>query len=586
MADTIVAENAAEQKQQQNGTTALRRKTFDLTAENSLLGQRGVLSSASSALSEADNGHGPDQPQISEFQSDHEKELDELSSRLEQGYQLPRYVLYRWLKATQFDVNAAEEMYKKSQNWRKYKGIEYILHWSPQEVLRKYYPGGFGGWDKSGCPVWIIPFGRADIKGLLTAVSKQDFIDYTLRILETSLTLMEESTRRTKSPVYQHTFIFDMDQFSLKDATYGPTLEVVQALISIYEGNYPETLKAAYVINTSKVFQLVFNILQRTVNQRTLQKIKVFGQTGWKQVLLEEISGENLPEMWGGAKRSEPTKQDLEEDVKPEAAGVCLGGEVPLYYRTLKKGDEILGVSSVHKQEIGAGTSFSAKLCFRKNSSLSWKFRVEGGDIGFSIHRRRCCQKFRPSTTMNGKKSTFTLPLDESIPQVQLTKGTPSSEQVNGIEDKDITTEPNLNPEDILEVFAEVDEETEITEDMNCPLEPVLENTKVKSGRDAHTGFLLCEGGYYYTLVFDNSESIFRSRKLYFSTSTDEHPKKEEAAEKTLDYNTLAMADLMTFVKELLESEHAKRTGTFNDDRILAAPELTGQKDNSTACSH
>ena len=33
----------------------------------------------------------------------------------------------------------------------------------------------------------------------------------------------------------------------------------------------------------------------------------------------------------------------LFKDVKPEAAGVCLGGEVPLYYRTLKKGDEILG---------------------------------------------------------------------------------------------------------------------------------------------------------------------------------------------------------------------------------------------------
>ena len=43
--------------------------------------------------------------------------------------------------------------------------MDCILNWKAPEVLRKYYPGGFAGFDKEGCPVWIIPFGHADVKG-------------------------------------------------------------------------------------------------------------------------------------------------------------------------------------------------------------------------------------------------------------------------------------------------------------------------------------------------------------------------------------------------------------------------------------
>ena len=45
--------------------------------------------------------------------------------------------------------------------------------------------------------------------------------------------------------------------------------------------NYPETLKAAYVLNASNIFQLVFKIVQSTVQQRTLSKIKIFGKDNW-----------------------------------------------------------------------------------------------------------------------------------------------------------------------------------------------------------------------------------------------------------------------------------------------------------------
>ena len=49
-------------------------------------------------------------------------------------------------------------------------------------------------------------------------------------------------------------------------------------------GNYPETLKAAYVINASIFFQLIFRVVQSSVQQKTLNKIKVFGSGNWEEV--------------------------------------------------------------------------------------------------------------------------------------------------------------------------------------------------------------------------------------------------------------------------------------------------------------
>ena len=59
-------------------------------------------------------------------------------------------------------------------------------------------------------------------------------------------------------------------------------------------GNYPETLKAAYVINASTVFQLIFRVVQSSVQQKTLKKIKVFGSGNCEEVGNPSSSGDSL----------------------------------------------------------------------------------------------------------------------------------------------------------------------------------------------------------------------------------------------------------------------------------------------------
>ena len=54
------------------------------------------------------------------------------------------------------------------------------------------------------------------LSGILSCVSREEFMEFTLRIVETSMLLMREKTLALGSPVYQHVFIFDMEGFSLK----------------------------------------------------------------------------------------------------------------------------------------------------------------------------------------------------------------------------------------------------------------------------------------------------------------------------------------------------------------------------------
>ena len=35
----------------------------------------------------------------------------------------------------------------------------------PMEVMQKYYPGGWFGQDKDGCPLWFELLGSLDLKG-------------------------------------------------------------------------------------------------------------------------------------------------------------------------------------------------------------------------------------------------------------------------------------------------------------------------------------------------------------------------------------------------------------------------------------
>lgn len=65
----------------------------------------------------------------------------------------------------QGDLELSESLFRKSLDWRTQRRLEEILAWRPPRVMREFYPGGFLGYDEASCPVWLIPFGTADVRG-------------------------------------------------------------------------------------------------------------------------------------------------------------------------------------------------------------------------------------------------------------------------------------------------------------------------------------------------------------------------------------------------------------------------------------
>ena len=64
---------------------------------------------------------------------------------------------------------------------------------------------------------------------MLACVSKEDFIDFNLRIIESSMLMMKKNSVAQK-PVSQHVFIIDMEGFTLKVSTCLPPLNCRECL--------------------------------------------------------------------------------------------------------------------------------------------------------------------------------------------------------------------------------------------------------------------------------------------------------------------------------------------------------------------
>ena len=72
--------------------------------------------------------------------------------------------------------------------------------------------------------------------GLLACCGKDDFLKFTVKVVETSLFLMRSKTAELGRAVTQHIFIFDLKNFSLAAATHSATIDLLRTLIAIYEG--------------------------------------------------------------------------------------------------------------------------------------------------------------------------------------------------------------------------------------------------------------------------------------------------------------------------------------------------------------
>ncbi|XP_054700267.1 SEC14-like protein 2 isoform X2 [Grus americana] len=252
------------------------------------------------------------------------------------------YFLLKWLRARCFDLPKAEAMLRKHVEVRKYMDADNIIAWEAPEVIRKYMSGGMCGYDREGSPIWYEIIGPLDAKGLLFSASKQDLLKNKFRDCEV---LRHECERQS------------------------------QKLLSMFEENYPESLKRLFIVKAPKIFPVAYNLVKHFLSEDTRKKVVVLG-SNWKEVLQKYIDPEQIPVEYGG------TLTDPDGDPKCPSK-INYGGDVPQHYYVRDQ----LAQHYEHTVVVNRGSSHQVEYeILFPGCVLRWQFRSEGSDVGFGVY--------------------------------------------------------------------------------------------------------------------------------------------------------------------------------------------------------
>ncbi|KAK2177997.1 hypothetical protein NP493_568g01012 [Ridgeia piscesae] len=259
-------------------------------------------------------------------------------------------------------------------------GADTVLdEWTAPEVLRKYFVGGMAGHDREGSPVYVVPMGRLDMKGLVSSAKRADIRKNGCRRIEEMRRDFRKQTEKLGRRVDKVTLVMDMEHFSMRNLLM-PGMDVLLQIMAQTEANYPETLKVAFVINAPRIFPLIFKACKFFLSEDTKKKIILLG-SNWKERLAEAIDPSELPQHWGG------TATDPDGDIYCRSK-VGMGGDIPESFYV--KPEALVDMDRVTTLVVPRSSSRDVIVEVKEAGKvLRWVFWSEGYDIRFKVSFRR-----------------------------------------------------------------------------------------------------------------------------------------------------------------------------------------------------
>jgi len=209
--------------------------------------------------------------------------------------------LLRFLRARKFDVAKAKEMLVAAEKWRKDFGVEKIMKefdFKEKALVDKYYPQFYHKMDKDGRPIYVERLGLLDIKQLYSITTPERQIERLVYEYEKFLTeRLPACAKAVGHPVETSCTILDLGGVSLSN--FYRVKDYVMQTASIGQDRYPECMGKFYIINAPWTFTAVWSIIKPWLDEVTVSKIQILG-SAYKEKLLEQITPENLPTIFGG----------------------------------------------------------------------------------------------------------------------------------------------------------------------------------------------------------------------------------------------------------------------------------------------
>ncbi|XP_063714036.1 SEC14-like protein 2 [Symsagittifera roscoffensis] len=286
------------------------------------------------------------------------------------NYDMSRWTdneLQKWINAREGDVDGAVDQFIRHIEFRKLHKLDegfFQDHVQP-EVLKNYYPGGICGYCKDGYIVKYEMPGKLDVKGLLMSVSDEEFLNHAIYMAESLLDGVNKRSKETGQCLDKWTVVIDAEGFSVKQMTKN-VLERQKIITKIFEDNYPDRLASTYIVNCSRLFKLLLNVMKVTMDPSTFSKITVLTS---KDQIADYIDREQLPARYGGL---------IKED------GLCDGGKIPEKFYQVER--LLNSTKSWPRFDVKAGTEESVEIEVKGDSMyLSWEFYTVKNRITFSV---------------------------------------------------------------------------------------------------------------------------------------------------------------------------------------------------------
>ncbi|CEI70690.1 hypothetical protein FVEN_g824 [Fusarium venenatum] len=209
----------------------------------------------------------------------------------------PDTTILRFLRARDFDVVKAVDMFVSSINWREERqiqktvigggeavGLKTSLTPDEEAFMAQYRSGKsyVRGTDKDNHPVYVI------------RVRLHDPHKQTAEAMETYVLHNIETLRMmAREPNDKVCLIFDLSGFGLRNMDF----HVVKFLIEVLETRYPETLGVVLVHNAPFVFWGVWTVIKHWLDPVVASKVHF---TSGAKGLLKFIPKSNLQKSYGG----------------------------------------------------------------------------------------------------------------------------------------------------------------------------------------------------------------------------------------------------------------------------------------------
>ena len=212
------------------------------------------------------------------------------------------YYLLKFCRARKFDLEKVLIMFKNFLKWREKENvdkIDEIFTFDERLRVKKIYPHGYHKTDKLGRPIYIELISKINLDELFKTTTDERLIKYYVQEYERLMKYRFPSCSKRMGKIIDQSFtILDLEGIGVTNLI-GRTRKFLSIATKIGQDYYPENMGIMFLINTSSFFTLLWSIVKKFLDPKTVGKIQIEGKN-YRNKLLEFVHEDDLPNIVGG----------------------------------------------------------------------------------------------------------------------------------------------------------------------------------------------------------------------------------------------------------------------------------------------